>query len=218
MSLQSPSSSRPNKPPCAVFEPVGESSFLLRETAELPTLEAFRRLRRAELPFVRDLAPGARSLLVVVEPEAEGAREALSRAVGAGVEPLEGAPCRLVEISVRYGGPDLDTVAARAGLPPEEVVRRHAAAEYEVAFVGFQPGFAYLRGLPTELATPRLASPRPRVPAGSVAIGASWTGIYPVVTPGGWNLIGTTSKRLFDAAASPPSLLTPGDRVRFLAE
>lgn len=125
---------------------------------------------------------------------------------------------RCVEIPVCYGdadGPDLEEVAARAGLPPAEVVARHSAAEYFVHAIGFTPGFPYLGGLPPELATPRRASPRPRVAAGSVGIGGAQTGIYPQETPGGWNLIGRTLLTLFDSARAEPSLLRTGDTVKF---
>jgi KipI family sensor histidine kinase inhibitor len=127
---------------------------------------------------------------------------------------------RLVEIPVRYGGedgPDLADVAAHCGLAVDEVVRRHGAAEYCVYFIGFQPGFAYLGGLDAALHTPRRAEPRVAVPAGSVGIGGAQTGIYPLATPGGWQLIGRTSLALFDPRAEPPTLLAPGDRVRFVA-
>lgn len=128
------------------------------------------------------------------------------------------APARLVTIPVVYGGkagPDLGDVAAHAGLPADEVVRRHAAAEYVVACMGFAPGFGFLVGLPPELATPRRADPRTRVPAGSVGIGGAQTGVYPLATPGGWHLIGRTALRLFDHDRAEPFLLQPGDRVRF---
>ena len=124
---------------------------------------------------------------------------------------------RLLRLPVVYDGEDLAELAQRAGLSAHELARRHAAGRYRVAFVGFAPGFAYLSGLPGELASPRRPSPRPRVPAGSVAIGGAWTGIYPSASPGGWNLLGRTSAVLFDAAADPPSLLAPGDRVEFEA-
>ena len=110
---------------------------------------------------------------------------------------------------------DLDNVAQQAGLSPEEVVRLHGSAEYRVGCVGFTPGFPYLVGLPAELATPRRASPRTAVPAGSIAIGGSQAGIYPVQSPGGWHVIGRTALRLFDPARETPSLLRAGDRVRF---
>lgn len=131
----------------------------------------------------------------------------------------DGDAGRIVEIPVCYGGefgPDLAEVAQRAGLGVEEAVRLHSGAEYVVGMIGFAPGFPYLHGLPRQLAAPRRAEPRTRVPAGSVAIGGGYAGIYPADLPGGWHVIGRTPVRLFDPEASPPSLLAPGDRVRFV--
>ena len=131
------------------------------------------------------------------------------------------AESRLVEIPVRYGGefgPDLPDVARHTGLTPERVIEMHAAAEYLVYFLGFAPGFAYLGGLPPELATPRLSAPRKRVPAGSVAIGGNQTGVYPIESPGGWRIIGHTDAKLFDPSAAEPVLLRMGDRLRFVPE
>jgi len=128
-------------------------------------------------------------------------------------------PARTVEIPVSYGGefgPDLDDVARHTGLSPSRVVELHAAADYVVYFVGFSTCFPYLGGLPLELATPRLSAPRKHVPVGSVAIGGSQAGIYPLASPGGWRLIGRTSLRLFDPEGSPPPLLRMVDRVRFI--
>lgn len=163
--------------------------------------------------------PGARTLFVSFDPRAI-ARDALLRRVRrAAEEPVEApSDSRLLRIPVAYGGeygPDLVTLARDRGLDPEEVTRRHESGEYRVAFLGFSPGFAYLTGLPAELASPRRDSPRPRVPAGSVAIGGPYTAVYPTESPGGWRLIGRSSVRLFDPFASPPALLRPGDRVRF---
>lgn len=127
---------------------------------------------------------------------------------------------RLVEIPVCYGGefgPDLATVAEHTKLSPEEVIKRHAGGNYLVYLVGFSPGFAYLGGLPSELATPRRVTPRPRVPSGSVGIGGEQTGVYPVSTPGGWNLIGRTPLRLFLPDQNPPVVIRAGDRVKFRA-
>lgn len=127
---------------------------------------------------------------------------------------------RTVEIPVCYGGefgPDLTRVAARAKLSPEDVARRHAQGDYLVYLVGFSPGFPYLGGMDAALATPRLAQPRAQVPAGSVGIAGVQTGVYPVATPGGWNLIGRTPLRLFRPDLEPPALLQAGDRVRFRA-
>ena len=112
---------------------------------------------------------------------------------------------------------DLEQVAANAQLSANEVVDLYCSAEYRVACVGFTPGFPYLIGLPKKLATPRRASPRKEIPAGSVAIGGEQTGIYPMRSPGGWNVIGRTSLPLFDPVKNPPALLQAGDRVRFHA-
>jgi inhibitor of KinA len=129
-------------------------------------------------------------------------------------------PPRTVDIPVCYGGelgPDLDDVARQHALEPSEVIRLHTAGDYLVYMVGFMPGFAYLGGLPEVLVTPRRSSPRTAVPAGTVGIGGQQTGVYPLVSPGGWNLIGRTPLRVFDVAREEPTLLATGDRVRFYA-
>ena len=128
-------------------------------------------------------------------------------------------PARQATIPVRYGGedgPDLEDVARLVGLSPDDVVRRHAAATYEVRFLGFTPGFAYLGPLDPSLVCPRLERPRRAVPAGSVGIAADQTAVYPSSTPGGWRLIGRTDTRLFDPGREPMSLLAIGDTVRFV--
>ena len=128
---------------------------------------------------------------------------------------------RLVEIPVVYGGrfgEDLAEVAAFHQTTAAEIVKRHTAPVYTVFMMGFQPGFPYLGGLPENLHTPRRATPRTEVPAGSVGIGGSQTGMYPFASPGGWQIIGRTSVALFDAQKQPPTLLAAGDRVRFRAE
>jgi inhibitor of KinA len=127
---------------------------------------------------------------------------------------------RTVEIPVCYGdelGPDLDDVARLHALAPEEVIRLHTGAEYLVYMIGFMPGFAYLGGLPEQLATPRRKTPRTAVPAGTVGIGGRQTGVYPLVSPGGWNLIGRTPMKIFDIARDEATLVSTGDRVRFRA-
>lgn len=122
-----------------------------------------------------------------------------------------------VVIPVRYDGPDMDEVASRLGLSRDEVVLRHTATGYRVYMLGFVPGFAFLGLLDPTLELPRRASPRVRVPAGSVAIAGRQTGVYPLDTPGGWHLLGRTDVTLFDAGRDPPALLGVGDRVRFEA-
>jgi len=122
----------------------------------------------------------------------------------------------VVDIPTRYDGPDLPEVALETNLTPAGVVERHAGREYLVYSVGFAPGFTYCGALPDEIAVPRLASPRRRVPAGSIGIAGRQTGIYAVESPGGWNLIGRTALRLFDPTANPPARFKPGDRLRFV--
>lgn len=125
----------------------------------------------------------------------------------------------IVEVAVRYGGddgPDLDEVAERCGLRAADVVELHAGTTYRVFMLGFSPGFAYLGTLPEPLRLPRRTEPRPRVPAGSVAMAAEQTCVYPQATPGGWHLIGRTDMTLWDARADPPARLQPADRVRFV--
>lgn len=124
----------------------------------------------------------------------------------------------MTEIPVCYGGelgPDLPEVAAAHGLSEEEVVEIHASADYLVYMLGFAPGFAYLGGLPKRIATPRRRTPRLSIPAGTVGIAGDQTGVYPIATPGGWQLIGRTPDPLFLPDAMPPALLRAGDIVRF---
>jgi inhibitor of KinA len=122
----------------------------------------------------------------------------------------------VVDIPTRYDGPDLPEVALKTNLTPAGVVDQHAGREYLVYCVGFAPGFTYCGALPDEIAVPRLASPRLRVPAGSIGIAGRQTGIYAVESPGGWNLIGRTALHLFDPMADPPARFKPGDRLRFI--
>jgi len=123
---------------------------------------------------------------------------------------------RTVEVEVDYDGPDLAFVADAWGTDEAGVVQRHAATEFVAEFCGFAPGFSYLAGLPGDLAVPRLATPRPRVPAGSVGLAGRWCGVYPTASPGGWRLLGRTGARLWDQHRDPPALLAPGTRVRFV--
>ncbi len=121
----------------------------------------------------------------------------------------------LVEIPVVYDGADLEDVAERWGTDADGVVARHTELEFVSAFCGFSPGFAYLAGLPDDLAVPRLDSPRSKVPAGAVGLAGTWCAAYPTASPGGWRLIGRTDASLWDAARDQPALLAPGTRVRF---
>jgi KipI family sensor histidine kinase inhibitor len=128
------------------------------------------------------------------------------------------SPGRLVEIPVTYNGQDLTEVSQLTGLSESEVIELHSSTIFNAAFAGFAPGFMYCTGLPEILQLPRRATPRTSVPAGSLAIADAYTAIYPLNSPGGWNLIGTTDIKMFDAKADQPSFLLPGDRVRFVPE
>lgn len=207
--------------------PMGDAAILAEaegddhEAANRAALAAAAALEAEPPPGLTAAVPGIASLLVCFEPLA-APRAALERrlrellARGAGAAPAG----RVVEIPVAYGGaggPDLAGVAEALGLAPAEVVALHTAAPMRVMMIGFAPGYPYIGPLPAALRLPRRPTPRPAVPAGSVAIAAGLAGIYPARLPGGWHLIGRTAARLFDPAAAPPSLLAPGDMVRFVA-
>ena len=179
-----------------------------------------RSLEQDRLPGVCNLHPAYCSLLLRFDPcrVDHGDLEKAVRERTAQLDSLELPPSRTVEIPVCYGGetgPDLESVAATHGISADEVVRLHSEAEYTVYFLGFVPGFAYLGGLPEVLATPRRASPRTKVEAGSVGIGGNQTGVYPFATPGGWQIIGKTPLKIFQAERESMSLLEIGDQVRF---
>lgn len=207
--------------------------YLLGETAvvlelEPPvTLATQKRIwrltqRLGEIPEVVEAIPGMNNITVVLRNPHSVALDAIERLQRWWEESEALEPdSRAIEIPVVYGtaaGPDLGEVARHAGLTEKQVVELHSSADYVVWFLGFQPGFPYLGGLPEQLATPRRAEPRLQVPAGSVGIGGSQTGIYPLATPGGWQLIGHTSLPLFDPARDEPVLLRPGDTVRFIPQ
>ena len=172
-------------------------------------------------PAVLNLHPAYCSLLIVFDSLRvdHETLEGRIRDSIAGIDSMPVAAPRVVDIPVIYGGgagPDLADVAALHGLSNDQVIEIHTAATYVVYFLGFVPGFAYLGGLDASIATPRLTSPRRRVPAGSVAIGGNQTGVYPFETPGGWRLIGRTTAELFSVEREPNSLLGIGDWVRFV--
>ncbi len=173
---------------------------------------------------LRDVVPGHSTVLLVWETARPDVRAVTSflgqfaeqgNWLGNGASASAEAAAEPVIIPVRYDGPDLPNVAARLGISEGEVVRLHSTARYTVAFSGFAPGFAYLVGGDPRLNLPRLAVPRTDVPAGSVAVAAGYSGIYPRRSPGGWNLLGRTEVVLFDPEREPPALLTPGMHVQF---
>jgi len=177
---------------------------------------------RKAYPGVREVIPGMNNLTVLLTDAQSSALDAIERLQNWWEESEAIEPeSRLVEIPVIYGGgqgPDLDNVARHTGMTPRQVVECHSGIDYTVYFLGFQPGFPYLGGMSEKLATPRHGEPRLSVPAGSVGIGGSQTGIYPLATPGGWQLIGQTPLAMFDPKRSSPTLLLPGDHVRFVPQ
>ena len=206
--------------PSRAIHAFGEGAALvdLDGPAEAQALAAF--LRHARTSWLLAAVPGLSSLLVEFDPlEVEVA--AVERELLVALDSLPSvapAPGRHRTIPVAYGGdfgPDLEEVAARAQLSAAEVIRLHAAAELDVLFDGFAPGFAYLGELPEEIRVPRLTTPRTRTPRGSVAIADAMSGIYPADLPGGWRVIGRTPVELFDPRRDPPAYLVPGDTVRF---
>jgi KipI family sensor histidine kinase inhibitor len=208
-----------------VIQALGENALILN-TGASATLECQQRLwaiaaKAAHWPHVRDVVPGMNNLTILFDPLACDGRQLAEKLQAAwDADSISQKAGRKIDIPVAYGGdngPDLEQVARHTGLSPAEIVKRHTAAEYIVYFIGFQPGFPYLGGLDPKLATPRRSEPRLLVPAGSVGIGGSQTGIYPAASPGGWQLIGRSELQLFDPGANPPTLLQPGDRVRFVA-
>ena len=179
-----------------------------------------RLLQHEPLPWLRNLQPAYCSLLVSFDACAvdHAQVEATLRGYEKRAQKIALPTPRLVEIPVCYGGefgPDLEEVAVARGLRPERVIELHSSQTYHAYFLGFAPGFAYLGDLPDSLATPRLATPRRKVPAGSVGIAGKQTAVYPFATPGGWNLLGRTPLRMFQAEREPMGLLDVGDEVRF---
>jgi 5-oxoprolinase (ATP-hydrolysing) subunit B len=192
--------------------PVGDRAVLV----ELDSLDEVHRLHRSvqSARIGIDSVPGWGTLLVTTDGDVTALMSQLRELPWQGAQRLP-EPARH-ELPVVYDGDDLPDVARACGLSVAEVVRLHGSVEYVVAFLGFSRGFPYLSGLPAALHLPRRSTPRTRVPAGSVAIAFDQCGIYPMATPGGWHLLGRTSRELFDPALDPPSVLSPGDRVQFV--
>ncbi len=205
---------------------LGESAVVL-ELEPPVTLASQQRIwglvqRLEAVPAVVEVIPGMNNITVMLREPGTMALDAIERLQRWWEESEAILPdARRIEIPVVYGGeggPDLAEVARHVGLSEKQVVEKHSQVDYVVYFIGFQPGFPYLGGLAPELATPRRAEPRLSVPAGSVGIGGSQTGIYPLPTPGGWQIIGHTPLALFNPQKNPPGLLAPGDTVRFVPQ
>jgi KipI family sensor histidine kinase inhibitor len=203
--------------PTARFLPVGETALLVELDDQQAVLalhaEIGRRRAAGWAPSLTDVIPAARTILLDgVTDRAAVAGQIASWPVPA-VAVADGP---VVEIPCCYTGEDLTAVAAAWRVSERDVSRIHAATAYRVAFCGFAPGFAYLTGLPERYAVPRRPSPRTVVPAGSVALADTYTGVYPRPSPGGWQIIGHTDAVLWDPGQEPPGLLAPGHRVRFV--
>jgi inhibitor of KinA len=217
---------QPDTPLRAHIEPLGDFAVLLRFGEHIDE-NVLRRIRAAYVHLLNAMPAGAievvpafTTIAIHYDPsqkryaEMAGDLETLAAHIDEAALP---AP-RTVTIPVLYGGaagPDLEHVGRHAGMTTDEVIRIHAAGEYLVHMIGFAPGFPYLGGLDERIACPRRDSPRTQVPAGSVAIGGTQTGIYPIESPGGWQIIGRTELMLFDPTREPAAVLQPGDRVRF---
>lgn len=196
---------------------VGRDALLVEVADTAEAMAVYDEARRRGVAAA-DVVPAARTVLFsgVPDPgrlEAEVAGWDLSRPGPSGLRADE---TPVVEVPTTYDGPDLDSVAEHWGLTTREVVRAHTAAEMVVAFCGFAPGFAYCTSPDLPGPVPRLAEPRTRVPAGSVALADVFTGVYPSASPGGWRLVGRTDLRLWDEGRSRPATLAPGTRVRFV--
>ena len=197
-----------------VVRPAGDRGALLELPDNAAAARAARLLRTERSDLV-DVVLGHTTVLVTWR---EGVEPADLAALVQGSGAPDSSPAgRPVEIPVAYDGPDLGEVAAMAGISPEEVVARHTGAEHVAAFLGFQPGFAYLIGGDELLHVPRRDVPRTQVSGGTVAIAGPYSGVYPRASPGGWRLLGSTTAVMFDPTREPPALLAPGDRVRFVA-
>jgi len=223
--------------------PLGDSALVVRVREQFEdapeevldqVLRVFQLLQRTAIPGVIELAPAYTSVGVFFDPITiakasetpddvfDWLASRIRGVVAAGADRgrKSRSRSRNVEIPVCYDpefAVDIDDVARHTQLPAIEIVNLHTATEYRVACIGFVPGFTFLAGLPKNLATPRRDVPRKEIPPGSVGIGGAQTGIYPLRSPGGWNLIGRTPLNLFDSTKNPPTLLCPGDRVRFRA-
>ncbi|WNC17425.1 5-oxoprolinase subunit PxpB [Brevibacillus brevis] len=217
------------------FFPLGDSGVVVKlgTTIDQHTHESVKKLsvclQEEPFPGMVEIVPGFTTVSIYYDPLAlydpKSEQTPYEKVVGLLGEIIsrtqkgKAREPRLVEIPVCYGGeygPDLEEVARHNGLAPDEVVRIHSEQKYLVYMIGFAPGFPYLGGLDERIATPRRTAPRTAIPKGSVGIGGSQTGIYPIVSPGGWNIIGRTAVPLFRPEQQPPSLLRAGDFVRFL--
>jgi KipI family sensor histidine kinase inhibitor len=210
--------------------PAGDSAIVIELGSEIDpnvndqVYSLVKTVEAADIEAVRELVPTYRSLLVSYDPLVSrfaDMNERLAELVERSTAEVNQEPeeARIVELPVVYGGddgPDLESLAEHVNLSVQEVIDIHSGIDYRVYMIGFAAGFPYLGGLDQRIAMPRLKTPRVNVPAGSVGIAESQTGVYPNASPGGWQLIGRTLAQLFDVSSPAPSLITPGSKVRFV--
>ena len=200
-----------------VIRPFGQSALLVEVATLNDVVSLHRRLAASAPDGVTDLVPAARTVLVAFDPARLSAAQVRAFIEGASdASEQSDAATGIYELDIAYDGEDIRSAANLLGVSPEALIAAHRDAEWTVAFTGFAPGFGYLTSPEWRFAVPRLESPRTRVPAGAVGLAGEFTGAYPRETPGGWQLIGTTSAPLFTPEIDPPALLTPGSRVRFV--
>ena len=211
-----------------IFKTMGDRSLLAEfgDTIDPRTNEKVNALStgvdNCKIEGIRELIPSYRSLLIVFDPLLIAAEELQRRIIdiSAHLDQVDLAAPKTLEIPVLYGGedgPDLEWVAGYHHTTPQEIIRRHTEPTYRVYMIGFTPGYPYMGDLPDDLVTPRRETPRMKIPKGSVGIAWKQTGIYPVASPGGWQIIGRTTTDLFDPCSHPPALLEMGDRVKSYA-
>ncbi len=198
--------------------PLGEHGLLAELGGVDEVMRLYRALDAARPPGVVDLVPAARTIAVTVDPAVLPLSRAHRWLESTSPAPDAGTDQDTIELRVRYDGADLSEVARYLGVSEREVVARHTASVWRVAFCGFAPGFGYLVTDHDQLTVPRRATPRTVVPAGSVGLAGEFSGVYPRSSPGGWQLIGSTDAVLWDPDAADPALLRPGAAVRFVEE
>ncbi|MCF5277544.1 carboxyltransferase domain-containing protein, partial [Pseudomonas syringae] len=196
------------------FYPANLDALLVELSNLDETLALFESLQQMPIAGVEEIVPAARTLLVHFRPSAIGFDALATQIASRDIRGKAREAGKLIEIPVHYNGEDLADVARELDISVEEVIRRHTGSDYNVAFCGFAPGFAYLSG-GAGFVVPRRSTPRTRIPAGAVALAGGFSGIYPQASPGGWQIIGVTTSTMWDLGRDEPALLQPGYRVRF---